>query len=246
MLLFPFPSGLINQVYKGIVSDLFMYILFRIDLKWKDTVILRAEKIEKRYNGRSVFGQFNCTFESGLYVLKGRNGCGKSTLLRILGGLDSSYTGALTYTSLSGKSINHDRAYLPDTPETYPNIKGREFIEMISYIRKIDPQKYIDRYRCQFSLDGLLSLPFRAMSLGQKKKLFATVCLIDEVSLWILDEPTNRLDARALFGLKNAIRSFSEKGIVIIAEHNHECLEEVPNLRILLCDADMAQGGGRS
>ncbi|MFK7828041.1 MAG: hypothetical protein AB8G05_28085 [Oligoflexales bacterium] len=70
-------------------------------------------------------------------------------------------------------------------------------------------------------------LKCRAMSLGQIKKLFLVAILIDECPLWILDEPTNGLDQKAVnflaFRIKQHVKN---KGTVIFSEHNESFIKE--------------------
>lgn len=194
---------------------------------------ISADNITKVYHDKSVFSSFSYQFTPGVYCIQGRNGCGKSTLLRILGGLDKDYSGTLTYGNRGPSELNHLRTFLPDTPETYPNILGKEFIELIAHIRKIDPEKYVARYRDTFHIDEFLDLKFKEMSLGQKKKLFAVISLLDEVKVWIMDEPTNGLDIAAVATLQDSINTFSQHGIVILAEHKKEFLAAFRGLKVI-------------
>ncbi|MFK7824293.1 MAG: ATP-binding cassette domain-containing protein [Oligoflexales bacterium] len=183
-------------------------------------MIVSAQGISKSFGSKRIIHNFNHAFESGSYALNGKNGAGKSTLLKILSGLDQKFEGTVTY---SFDDLNKNRSFLPDKPTTYPFIRGRTFLEYIASIRKNDLLKYSEAANEELELNKILDLKCRAMSLGQIKKLFLVATLIDECPLWILDEPTNGLDQKAVkflaFRIKQHVKN---KGVVIFSEHN-EC-----------------------
>lgn len=193
--------------------------------------MLIANNISKCFGNNQIIENFNFSFKEGIYGLIGKNGSGKSTLLKILSNLDNDYKGELIYQDILPEEINQKRTYLPDFPDIYSFIFGYEFVSMISSIRKIDGDKYINRYSKVFTLDQILNKRFEELSLGQRKKLFATVSLIDEADYWILDEPTNGLDQNSVEEFAGIINSFAKKGTVIISDHRVDFIQRLKNFK---------------
>lgn len=197
---------------------------------------ISIKNLSKSFGVKNICRNFSYEFLSGIYCLKGKNGSGKSTFLRLLAGLDGQYEGLITYPGRLESKINEFCTFLFDTPNTYPFITGFEFIEFVGRIRGITMDKYIERYKEGFNLSECLGLSFKEMSLGQKKKIFATANLIDECPLWVLDEPTSALDQKAISLLRTTIQKHSQSGLVIMAEHHEEFVQSLGAKMIQLGD----------
>jgi heme exporter protein A len=102
---------------------------------------------------------------------------------------------------------------------------------MCAAIRRIDGARYIARYGAAFGLDDFLRQRVATLSLGQKKKLLLTVTMIDEAPVWILDEPSNGLDAAGLAAVTSALSAHAERGVVILADHRGALVEAIPGVR---------------
>ena len=192
--------------------------------------MINVYTIIKKYGNKVILDHFDQGFERGCYCIIGPNGSGKSTLLKILAGLDKDFSGKIDFPN---GDINKLRTYLPDIPKYYPFIKAFEFIEMVCKIRDIDCAKYIDRFSVPFKLQDVLDLPLRSLSLGQMKRVFCTVSLIDEAPIWILDEPSNGLDMQAREALVSAIHNHTKTGVVILSEHNQQTIKSIGELQFI-------------
>ena len=186
--------------------------------------MITTDNLARKFENKTVLEKFSYTFTGGCYCVLGPNGSGKSTLLKILAGLDSEYGGSVSLP----ENNNTKRTYLPDVPKYHPFIKGREFLEMVSKIRGIDLKKYLDRFAEDFKLHEILDLKLEELSLGQTKRLFCCITLIDEAPIWVLDEPSNGLDKVSRKRLiKSILDDTSNGGIVIMSEHNAQKLREI-------------------
>jgi ABC-type multidrug transport system ATPase subunit len=107
---------------------------------------------------------------------------------------------------------------------------------MVCQVRKIDPEKYINRFGAVFGLKEIFPQPMGVLSLGQTKRLFASVTLIDEAPIWILDEPSNGLDRGSQEFLIQCIQNHSQDHLVIFSEHNREWIKKFPGLQTLDLD----------
>src|ERR1051326_2142345 len=61
-------------------------------------MLLRVQGLSKRFNGEVLFEDMSFDASPGETVgILGPSGCGKTTLLRVIAGLDSEYSGQVTY-----------------------------------------------------------------------------------------------------------------------------------------------------
>ena len=176
----------------------------------------------------SVISNFNYHFTSGTYCLKGPNGCGKSTLLKILAGIDRTYSGSVHLNKVDNKKQNQTykriMTYLPDQPTFFIGTPAIEVIKILCGIRKTDFRPQLEKYSTLFKMYPYLHQPIESLSLGQRKKIFLSATLIQELPLWLLDEPTNGLDDSAMKLLAQEI-SDRKNSITIFSSHSEEFIQ---------------------
>ena len=64
-------------------------------------------------------------------------------------------------------------------------------------------------------------------TLGQLKRIFLSATLIEEVPIWILDEPTNGLDKQSLQTFLSIIKKHSEQNLVIFSSHDEFIINQL-------------------
>ncbi len=138
-----------------------------------------------RKSKRAVLHDFSLSLEKGrVYGLLGKNGAGKSTLLYLMSGL---------LTPKSGKVVYHDvdvRRRLPITlqdmflvPEEFdlPPVSLISYIELNSPFYPRFSKEDMVKYLNYFEMDNNIDLG--ALSMGQKKKVFIVIEIIDTEEL---------------------------------------------------------------
>jgi heme exporter protein A len=117
-------------------------------------------------------------------------------------------------------------------------------IEMLSFwgaLRESGPAR-VRQAKAHEALDALglgpvaLS-PCRLLSAGQKKRLALARLFADRAPLWLLNEPTNGLDAAGVRLLENRISAHRNAGGIVIAATHTPILADRPTL---LSPADYA------
>ena len=171
--------------------------------------------------GRIVFRQLDFRVEAGgLLVLRGPNGAGKSSLLRMMAGLIGAAHGALLW---NGDDIADD----PDAHRARVSYAGHSdalkpaltVAEHLVFHAKLRGQA-ADRIAAAldaFALTKLADLPARLLSQGQRKRVALARLIAAPAPLWLLDEPTNGLDADSTARLEAAIAAHRETGGVAVA-----------------------------
>jgi heme exporter protein A len=137
----------------------------------------------------------------------GSNGIGKSSLLRILAGLAPAFSGSAEVAGHIG--------LLDERPALDPGLPlGRA----LAFWQQIDGAA--DNELARLGLSGLLDVPVRYLSTGQKKRAALARLIGQKARVWLLDEPLNGLDGHAV-ALTEALAAehCAAGGIAVIASH---------------------------
>ncbi len=157
--------------------------------------------------------------EGNIHGIVGLNGAGKTTLLNTIFGLKKQEKGTIQWKneSISRKSI----AFLPTEPFFYPNITGKEYLEIFPG-NNFNLEKW----------NALFKLPLNNLvdnySTGMKKKLALLSTIKPGKEILILDEPFNGLDLETTRILRSVILNLKKQGkTILISSH---ILETLTNL----------------
>ncbi|CAN7181536.1 heme ABC exporter ATP-binding protein CcmA [Pararhizobium sp. LjRoot235] len=158
-------------------------------------------------------------------VVTGPNGSGKSTLLRVLAGLLAAESGTVRLDGVAS-AIGHPRElchYLG-----HRNAMKRELTvaENLSFWKSFMGDSTgrsgtgIEEATEALGLGGISHLPFGYLSAGQQRRMAMAKLLVAHRPIWLLDEPTAALDARAdqLFAAL-VTHHLGTGGIVVAATH---------------------------
>ncbi len=171
--------------------------------------------------GRIVFARLDFRVEAGgLLVLRGPNGAGKSSLLRMMAGLIGPAHGALLW---DGADIADDpdahrarAAYAGHSDALKPALTVAEHLSFHAALRGCTDDR-IAAALDAFALARLADLPARLLSQGQRKRVALARLIAATAPLWLLDEPTNGLDADSTARLESAIAAHREAGGIVVA-----------------------------
>lgn len=188
-------------------------------------VHLSAHALACRRGERLVFTGVDFRVNAGAALLViGPNGAGKSSLLRMLAGLLTPFAGAVLW---DGIDIARDPAehrgrvaFLGHQDAVKPALTvGEE----LAFWTAIDGggETAAPAALAAMDLERLVDFPCRRLSAGQKRRLaIARVLARVRAPIWILDEPTNGLDAEARARLSRALAAHrAGGGLVVAASH---------------------------
>lgn len=151
-----------------------------------------------------------------IYGFLGPNGAGKTTTIRMLLGLIHQDAGEVR---LLGQTLKRNRiallsrvGALVEIPSIYPNLTGRENLEVTRRLRGVDKDR-ITRSLEIVRLEKDAHRKAKEYSLGMRQRLALALALMAEPELLILDEPTNGLDPSGIHEMRDLIRRLP-------AEHN--------------------------
>ena len=189
------------------------------------------------YGKTPVFSGVSTTLTPGhIYGILGKNGTGKSTLLYNIAGL--------LYPKQGKISVNgHDPSkrstqFLEDifliAEEFYlPNISVQSFVRYYSpFYPKFDHDVF---EQCINSFNIPSNSLLQGMSYGQKKKVYISFGVATNVSVLLMDEPTNGLDIISKNQLRKVIAgAASSEKTILISSHQVKDLENLIDEVVIL------------
>src|SRR3990167_7025912 len=130
---------------------------------------LILENINKAYSVGHIFNKFTHAFEVGCHALLGPNGSGKSTLLKVIAGAETCDSGSIRLNNISlvkqPLMYKHKVSYAPDKLMMYPFLTGRQFINLITSIRKISNKDNVEYFIDSLKIEKYMNCRFDQMSL---------------------------------------------------------------------------------
>ena len=181
-------------------------------------VLIKAENVEKSYNGVNVFKGVDFHITRGERVaFVGQNGMGKSTLAKILIGKEKADSGTVVlgpntllgyYAQNQTDAMNMDKTLLATMEDESP-------AEMRTKLRSILGSLMFSGE----DVDKKVSV----LSGGERGRLALALLLLHPINFLVLDEPTNHLDLKAKEVLKKAILDYD--GTLLVISHDRSFLE---------------------
>jgi ABC-2 type transport system ATP-binding protein len=99
--------------------------------------------------------------------------------------------------------------YLPDTPNLYPKLSGRELLRFVGDLYEID-QAQVNRRSQEllklFELADVADDPIDTYSHGMQQKTALASALLHDPQVLVMDEPTVGLDPRSARIIKDILR----------------------------------------
>lgn len=198
--------------------------------------MLEIKNLTKKFGDKVAVDNIDLSVKSGeIYGFLGPNGAGKTTTIKMIVGMLMPDGGSINVDGID--AINDDVeakrqiAYVPDSPEIYDIMTGRQYLNFISDVFELSDEernKQIDRYAEVFEMKDNLDVMIAGYSHGMKQKIVIMGALIHSPKLLILDEPMVGLDAKSSFRLKEIMRALADEGrTVFFSTHVMEVAENL-------------------
>jgi ABC-type multidrug transport system ATPase subunit len=201
-------------------------------------VSVELRSVTKTYGPIRALAGVSVRFEpSRVSVVSGPNGSGKSTLLALVGTLARVTSGSIDHGAL-GQSRGEVRAtlgWLGHESLCYPDLTGRENIELAARLHGRDPNAAFALAVERFDVGAYAERPVRTYSRGQRQRVALARALVHAPRLLLLDEPTAGLDRASTDRLRDVVRAEAARGaVVVVVTHDAVFAEEVADVRVEL------------
>ncbi len=190
---------------------------------------LGAENLCVEKQDRWLFQNITFQLEPGeMLHLRGTNGSGKTTLLRIVCGLTNADQGEINW---AGKSIKQQRdeyhsqlSYVGHSDGIKQDLSVTENLKVAAVLARGKQQTPkpidIDQTLRDMGLNKKKDTFAHDLSAGQRRRLALARCLLNDTSIWILDEPLTALDKHGVEIVENMISAHLHRnGMAIVTSH---------------------------
>ena len=182
--------------------------------------ILSAHSVGKSYDNFIALKDVSINIHEGEKIgLVGANGSGKSTLLKILAGITEKDEGNIT------TKKNIAIGYIPQTFSAHKNASVNDFLSEAINKSKENLPGILPLLSKIGLKETILERKMNDLSGGEKTKIAVLRIIISPYDLFLLDEPTNNLDMKALLALEEFIKK-SPKAFIIVS-HDREFLDRL-------------------
>jgi len=197
---------------------------------------LVIKNLKKSFNNVWALKGLNLVLNPGeIFVLLGPNGAGKTTTLKLIAGLLHPTEGEifikgidLQKNPIAAKSVI---GYVPDEPFIYDKLTGREFINFVAGIYKIDRADYEHRLAELFTTFGVgswIDEMSEGYSHGMKQRVIMCQLLLHDPDLILIDEPLVGLDPKTSKTVRELFLRLKENGkTLFISTHTLSFAQEV-------------------
>ena len=219
--------------------------------------VLQIEHLRKVYGKREVVKDISFSMQGGQIIgLLGPNGAGKTTTFYMIVGFIANNGGKI---SVNGIDITDQPmykrsrlgiSYLPQEPSIFRKLSVEDNIRLVAETRSD-----VDRRRKEEIVKGLLKsfgLTHRAkqkgytLSGGERRRTEIARCLATSPRFLLLDEPFAGIDPKAVYEIKQIVRSLAKLGIgILLTDHNVRDALSITTCSHIISEGKILVSGGK-
>lgn len=225
-----------------------------VDVKMEKSMVLRAEKLIKRYGKRTVVNNVSINVHQGEIVgLLGPNGAGKTTSFYITTGLITPNSGHIYIDEEEitdypvYKRARKGIGYLAQEASVFRNMSVEDNIASVLEFsgKPINYQKEkLESLINEFNLGKVRKNLGNTLSGGERRRTEIARCLAIEPKFIMLDEPFAGVDPIAVEDIQQIVWKLKDRNIgILITDHNvHETLSITDRAYLLFEGRILFQG----
>lgn len=198
--------------------------------------MINIEQVSKRYGSFLAVDNISINVQQGsIFAFLGTNGAGKTTTIRMITGIIQPTSGRI---SVGGFHIGSESiqakmlmGVIPDRPHLYGRLTGREFLNFLGELYKVDRKRSTKRAEELLECYDLLEWQHELIdtySHGMKQRLMMCGAQIHDPKVLIIDEPMVGLDPPAARLFKDNLRECVKRGqTIFMSTHSLPVAEEL-------------------
>ena len=198
--------------------------------------LIETRNLVKRYGDKAAVNDVSFEVCSGeIFGFLGPNGAGKTTTIKMIVGLLQPTSGNVRVAGydVQTQPLQAKAAcgYVPDTPNLYSKLSGRELLRFVGDLYEMDRQqneRRMEELLRLFDLEKVGDDPIDSYSHGMQQKTALAAALVHDPKVLVLDEPTVGLDPRSARLIKDMLRQIANRGAaVFLSTHILEIAERM-------------------
>jgi NitT/TauT family transport system ATP-binding protein len=197
-----------------------------------DAIAVRLGGVTKVYdNGVTALGPLDLDVRRGEFVsLLGPSGCGKSTALRLIAGLTTPSSGAVSVSHDTSATRANAIGFVFQEPTLMPWARVRDNVRLplkLAGMPAAEADKRIGEALAQVGLSEFADAFPRELSGGMKMRVSLARALVTNPDILLMDEPFAALDEITRFRLNNDLLELWRKLNMTVIFVTHSVFESV-------------------
>ncbi|MBO4279890.1 MAG: LPS export ABC transporter ATP-binding protein [bacterium] len=218
---------------------------------------LQIEHLRKVYGKREVVKDISFSMEGGQIIgLLGPNGAGKTTTFYMIVGFIANNGGKISVNGIDVtdmpmyKRARMGVSYLPQEPSIFRKLSVEDNIRLVAETRSdIDRKRKEEIVRGLLRSFGLTHLARQkgyTLSGGERRRTEIARCLATSPRFLLLDEPFAGIDPKAVYEIKQIVRSLARLGIgILLTDHNVRDALSITTCSHIISDGNILVSGGK-
>jgi ABC-2 type transport system ATP-binding protein len=201
-----------------------------------NNTLIQTRQLSKLYGTKTAVAEISFQVEGGeIFGFLGPNGAGKTTTIKMIVGLLKPSSGEVIVNGFNVQThpmeAKSATGYVPDEPNLYAKLTGKELLRFVGDLYAIDPGqsiRRIDELLRLFDLSQAADDTIDSYSHGMQQKTSLAAALMHDPKVLVLDEPTVGLDPKSARLIKDILRQMAERGSAIfLSTHILEIAEKM-------------------
>jgi ABC-2 type transport system ATP-binding protein len=200
------------------------------------TTLIETQALVKRYGDKLAVNNVSLEVQAGeVFGFLGPNGAGKTTTIKMIVGLLQPTSGTVRVAGYDVQTqpllAKASSGYVPDTPNLYAKLTGRELLRFVGDLYSLDHQRMAQRTEellRVLDLNEAADNTIDSYSHGMQQKASLAAALMHDPKVLVLDEPTVGLDPKSARLIKDILRQMADRGTaVFLSTHILEIAERM-------------------
>jgi len=219
--------------------------------------VLEVKNLAKAYGKKEVVKDISFSMQAGEIIgLLGPNGAGKTTTFYMIVGFLRPKRGTIL---LDGEDITalpmyvrskRGLSYLPQEPSIFRKLSVEDNIRLVVQTRgdlsRLEQEQLVEELLQEFGISALRKQKGYTLSGGERRRTEIARALGCSPRFLLLDEPFAGIDPKAVYEIKQLIKSLSSKGIgILLTDHNVRDTLSITSSSYIINEGSILVSGGK-